>query len=99
MRHDLYAVKKSLPIYFLVGKKGKMPVTVYIIISFTHEEGMHYLLLCASHSSKLSTHTYSFIPHNSIKLSTIIISFIHKRKLRYRLAKRLGNYTASNWQR
>lgn len=43
MRHDLYAKKKSTDTLVNGGKK-KMIVSVYIILSFMHKEGMHYLL-------------------------------------------------------
>lgn len=42
MRHDLYAEKKSTDTLVNGGKK--MIVSVYIILSFMHKEGMHYLL-------------------------------------------------------
>ena len=50
-------LKGSLPRHLLMEKK-KMIVSVYIILSFIHKEGMHYLLLYASQSSKLFTHLF-----------------------------------------
>ena len=75
-------LKRSLPVYLLMGKK-KMLVSVYIILLFMHKEGMHYLLLCGSQSSKLLTHL--FILYLTTLSSTIIISFLYKRNLRHRL--------------
>lgn len=74
-------LKRSLPVHLLMGKK-KMTVSVYITLSFMHKEGMHYLLLCGSQSSKLNTLIHLYLTTLS---STIIISFLYKRNLRHRL--------------
>lgn len=66
MWHDLCA-ENPAKIFVDRGKKSKIPVSVYIMLSFMQKEEMCYLFLCASHSSKIFTHTYSFLPHNSIK--------------------------------